>query len=49
MLDAAAANLSAIAARMDTRPEFLAIVTADGPTYTRPDGVRVVSVAQLGP
>ncbi|MDR0626200.1 MAG: hypothetical protein LBG11_02895 [Bifidobacteriaceae bacterium] len=48
-LDAAARQLTAIAARMTSDPEFLALVTAGGPTYTRPDGVHVVSVTKLGP
>jgi predicted AAA+ superfamily ATPase len=49
ILDAAAANLTAIARRMRREPQFLAVVTASGPTYTRKDGVRVVSISQLGP
>lgn len=49
VLDAAAASLRAIESRMTSQAQFLAIVTADGPTYTRPDGVHVVSVAHLGP
>jgi len=48
VLDAAAANLLALSARMTSQPRFLAIVTADGATYTRPDGVHVISVARLG-
>jgi len=48
VLDAAAANLLSIARRMTSHPRFLAIITADGPTYTRPDGVHVLSIAHLG-
>ena len=49
VVDSAASNLLAIAARMASRPKFLAVLVASGPTYTRPDGVHVVSVAHLGP
>ncbi|MDR3201644.1 MAG: hypothetical protein LBT54_00660 [Bifidobacteriaceae bacterium] len=49
VIDAAARGLLAIAARMTSRPRFLAVLTADGPAYTRADGVRIVSVAHLGP
>ncbi|MDR1851591.1 MAG: DUF4143 domain-containing protein [Propionibacteriaceae bacterium] len=49
ILDTAAANLTAIARRMTRAPQFLAIITASGPTYTRKDGVHVVSITQLGP
>jgi len=49
VLDAAAANLVAIAGRMTTPPQFLALVTADGVAYTRPDGVHVVPLSVLGP
>jgi|GEM_PF-3769089 len=38
-----------LAGRMSSRPQFLAIVVADGPTYARPDGVHVISVTHLGP
>ncbi|MCL2803754.1 MAG: DUF4143 domain-containing protein [Micrococcales bacterium] len=48
-IDNAAAKLLAIAARMTSRPRFLAILTGDGPTYCRADGVHVVSVTELGP
>jgi predicted AAA+ superfamily ATPase len=48
-LDSAASGLLARAKAMRTAPNFLAVVTADGPTYTRPDGVHVVSVTRLGP
>jgi len=47
-LDSAAANLLSITRRMTTQPRFLAIITADGATYTRPDGVHVMSIAHLG-
>ncbi|MDR1078697.1 MAG: DUF4143 domain-containing protein [Propionibacteriaceae bacterium] len=49
VLDAAAANLLAIAARMTSQPKFLAIVTGDGVAYTRSDGVHVIPVADLAP
>ncbi|MDR0415830.1 MAG: DUF4143 domain-containing protein [Propionibacteriaceae bacterium] len=49
VVDAAATRLLAISARMSTRPRFLAVVTGDGPAYTRRDGVHVVSAAHLGP
>jgi predicted AAA+ superfamily ATPase len=49
VVDAAAAKLLALAGRMTSEPQFLAIVTADGPTYTRPDGVHVIGITQLGP
>ena len=48
VLDAAAARLRAVAARMTTTPHFLAIVTADGRAYTRADGVHVVPLGALG-
>ncbi|MCL2781266.1 MAG: DUF4143 domain-containing protein [Actinomycetia bacterium] len=49
VLDAAASNLLASAARMTSQPRFLAVITAVGPTYTRRDGVHVIPVTQLGP
>ncbi|MCL2472003.1 MAG: hypothetical protein FWF25_09765 [Propionibacteriaceae bacterium] len=49
VVESAASRLTTLAARMTTQPQFLAIITADGPTYTRPDGVHVISVAHLGP
>ena len=49
IIEAAAANLKAIANRMTRRPRFLAVVTASGPTYTRADGIVVVSIGQMGP
>jgi predicted AAA+ superfamily ATPase len=48
-LDAAARALTAAAGRMTSRPKFLAVVTATGPTYTRADGVHVVPATRLGP
>jgi len=48
VIDAAAAKMLSIAAKMTTSPKFLAIVTANGPTYTRPDGVHVISIGHLG-
>ncbi|MCL2483448.1 MAG: DUF4143 domain-containing protein [Propionibacteriaceae bacterium] len=49
VVESAATKLTTIAARMTTQPKFLALITADGPTYTRRDGVHVISVAHLGP
>jgi len=48
VIDAAAAGLRAITDRMASRPRFLAVVTADSPTYTRLDGVHVIAVTDLG-
>jgi len=49
VVDRAAAGLLAIAARMTSRPRFLAVVTGDGVSHTRPDGVHVIPVADLAP
>ncbi|MCL1898524.1 MAG: DUF4143 domain-containing protein [Micrococcales bacterium] len=48
VLDLAAANLLSISRRMTSQPQFLAVITANGATYTRPDGVHVLSIAHLG-
>jgi predicted AAA+ superfamily ATPase len=48
VLDSAATKLAAIAARMTSRPQFLGIITAVGPSYTRPDGVHVIPITHLG-
>ncbi|MDR1825342.1 MAG: DUF4143 domain-containing protein [Bifidobacteriaceae bacterium] len=48
-LDGAAGKLLAIAGRMTSQPKFLGIITAMGPSYTRPDGVHVVPITHLGP
>lgn len=52
-IDAAAANLLRFADKVDTtqvgEPATLAVVTATGYGYTRPDGVVVVPAATLGP
>jgi len=48
-LDTAAAKLLAIAARMTTKPRFLALITAEGRAYTRPDGVHVLPLPALRP
>lgn len=48
VVDRAADKITSIAQRMRTPPNFLAIVTANGPSYTRPDGVHVLSIARLG-
>ncbi len=49
VLDSAAAGLLGVSARMSSQPRFLAIVTADGTAYTRPDGVHVVPLGALCP
>jgi predicted AAA+ superfamily ATPase len=52
-IDAAAAQLLAFARKVDTtkvgEPSALAVVTATGYGYTRPDGVVVIPAATLGP
>ena len=49
VLNIAAAALLRIGNVMRTRPESLTIMTATGPSYTRPDGVNVASILDLGP
>ena len=49
VLDIAAAGLVRIGAAMRAKPESLTIITATGPSYTRPDGVNVTSILNLGP
>lgn len=49
VIDPAAAGLLRIASRMRTPPAALAVVTATGPSYRRPDGVHVISILDLGP
>ncbi len=52
-VDAAAATLLRFRDVVDTsrvgEPAFLAVVTAAGYAYTRPDGVHVLPVGTLGP
>jgi len=52
-IDLAAANLLRFAGKIDTtklgEPATLAVVTARGYGYTRPDGVVVIPAAALGP
>lgn len=52
-IDTAAINLLAFARKVDTtkvgEPATLAVVTATGYGYTRPDGVVVIPAATLGP
>lgn len=52
MLDEAAENLLKLRAVLDTAkiepPASLNIITGSGMSYTRPDGVNVVSIASLG-
>ena len=49
----AAANLLAFGGKVDTtkvgEPATLAVITATGCGYTRPDGVVVLPAATLGP
>ena len=52
-VDEAAANLHALQGKLpdtvNAQCGALVVVTADTPTYTRPDGVIVTSLAALGP
>ncbi len=52
-LEAAASNLLAMLDKLDdetrTACGALLVVVADSPTYVRPDGVIVTSLASLGP
>ncbi len=52
-IDKAAANLLAFARKVDTtkvgQPATLAVITATGYGYTRPDGIVVIPAAALGP
>ena len=52
VIDRAAANLASFAAKVDVQsagqPRFLAVITADGYAYRRPDGVFVVPLGVLG-
>ncbi|MDR0945684.1 MAG: DUF4143 domain-containing protein [Bifidobacteriaceae bacterium] len=49
VLDQAAAQLLRIAGRFTVDPRFLAIITGGGASYTRPDGVHVISALSLAP
>jgi len=53
VLDQAAKNLMAFANKVDTQssgePNFLAVITAEGYAYTRPDGVAIVPLGTLAP
>jgi len=49
VLENAAAGLLRIADVMRTKAASMTIVTATGPSYTRPDGVNVASILDLGP
>lgn len=49
VVDSAAAGLLRIARHMRTPPTALAVVTATGPSYRRPDGVNVISIQDLAP
>ena len=53
VLDRAAATLKTFAARVDSQssgePRFLAVLTAGGHAYTRPDGVCVIPLGALRP
>jgi predicted AAA+ superfamily ATPase len=52
-IDAAAASLLRFRQKVDTDragpPAFLAVVTASGYAYVRPDGVQVIPIGTLGP
>lgn len=52
-VDAAAAGLKRFVERVDVakagRPAFVAVITATGYAYRRPDGVDVIPIATLGP
>jgi hypothetical protein len=52
-VDEGAANLLALRAKLTDAANQacggLLVVVADSPTYTRPDGVVVTSIAALGP
>jgi predicted AAA+ superfamily ATPase len=47
VIDVAAGNLVKIAAKMRSKPKFLCIITANGYSYTRADGVHVVCITDL--
>jgi hypothetical protein len=51
-IDEAAANLLKLASVVDTgkssAPKSLNIITGTGISYTRPDGINVISLASLG-
>lgn len=49
VLDSAATGLIRIAKAMRRPPASLTIVTATGPSYSRPDGVNVTSILNVGP
>ena len=49
VVDSAAKGLTAIARRMKSTPRFLAVVTATGPSYVRPDSVAVLPISALAP
>jgi predicted AAA+ superfamily ATPase len=52
-IDRAAKSLARFAAKVDTQsagaPACLAVITASGYAYTRPDGIAVIPLATLGP
>jgi predicted AAA+ superfamily ATPase len=47
-VEKAAANLKKITADINKRAESLNVIVGTGPSYTRPDGVNVISLATLG-
>jgi predicted AAA+ superfamily ATPase len=49
IIDGAASGMLRLTERMRTPPSALAVVTATGPSYRRPDGVVVTSIVNLGP
>jgi hypothetical protein len=52
MIDEAAANLKKLVATLDLdkveKPKSLNIIVGKGISYTRPDGINVISIASLG-
>jgi predicted AAA+ superfamily ATPase len=46
--DEAAANLLKIVPKISKAPASVNVITGTGATYTRPDGVNVISIASLG-
>jgi predicted AAA+ superfamily ATPase len=47
VIDAAALKLIGVANQMRLAPKFLCIITADGYSYTRKDGVHIVCISDL--
>jgi predicted AAA+ superfamily ATPase len=47
VIETAAKKLLDIAGRMKTAPRFLCIITADGYSYTRKDGIHIICISDL--